>query len=98
MEFKMRNKVIALLTVLGISLAAISPASAWYRGGWGGYYGGWGPGAAIGAGIAGAIVGGAIVAGSRPYYGGYYGGYYPAYGYYAAPAPTYYYPQTYYGW
>lgn len=76
------KKIVALLTVLGISLAAISPASAWYRGG---YYGGWGPGAAIGAGIAGAIVGGAIVAGSRPYYG------------YYAPAPRYYYPGYYPG-
>jgi hypothetical protein len=94
MESKMK-KIVALLTVLGISLATISPASAWYRGGYG-YYGGWGPGAAIGAGIAGAIVGGAIVAGSRPYYNGYYGGY-PAYGYYA---PNYYYNPGYYyyGW
>lgn len=48
MESKMK-KIVALLTVLGISLATISPASAWYRGGYG-YYGGWGPGAAIGAG------------------------------------------------
>ena len=54
MESNMK-KIVALLTVLGISLATISPASAWYRGGWGGYYGGWGPGAAIGAGIAGAL-------------------------------------------
>ena len=38
----MRNKIIALVAAIGITFAAIAPANAWYRGGWGGYGGGWG--------------------------------------------------------
>jgi hypothetical protein len=95
----MKKKVIALLTILGISTATIAPADAWY----GGYYGGWGYGG--GAAIAGLAVGalaGAAIAGGG-YYGGYggwgYGGYrsipyynggYPVYvPAYAAPPPVY---------
>ena len=85
----MKKKVIALLTILGISTATIAPANAWY----GGYYGGWGYGG--GAAIAGLAVGalaGAAIAG-----GGYYGGYGWGYGgyrgipYYNGPvyAPVY---------
>ena len=58
------KKIITLLTVIGISLAVISPANAWYRGGWGGYYGGYGygwGGAAAGLAI-GALAGAAIAA------------------------------------
>ena len=88
----MKKQIIALVTVLGISLAAMTPAKAWY-GGWG--YGGWGYGG--GAAIAGMAVGG-LLAGAMmaqtysypyaygaPVYGAYYGG--PSY--YGGYAPVY---------
>ena len=78
----MKNKIIALITALGIAFAVATPAKAqfWgpYYGGWG--YGGWGYGG-YGYGVAAvagaAIIGGAIAAAtSCPYYNGCYGGYY----------------------
>jgi hypothetical protein len=60
---------VAALTI-ATSLAAVTPAQAWYRGGWGGgwgyrggyYGGGWGyPRYGYGAGLAGAAIGGAVV-------------------------------------
>ena len=85
----MRNKIIALVTALGLAFAVATPAKAWY-GGWG--YGGWGYGG--GAAIAGMAVGG-LLAGAMmaqtysypyaygaPVYGGYGYGYAPVY---AAP-------------
>jgi hypothetical protein len=93
----MRNKLIALVTVIGVSLATVAPSKAWWSpyGGGVGFYGG--------LGMAGALVGGlaagAIIAGSRPYGygGGYYNNGYNYYGYYGAPAPGYYAPApTYY--
>lgn len=82
MEFKMRNKVIALFVVLGISLSFVAPARAqfipWGYGGLGwGYGAGFGYSAAIaGIGIASAAIGAAAIANSYPY-GGY--GYAPVY-------------------
>jgi hypothetical protein len=75
----MKKKIVALVAALGISLAAITPASAWY-GGWGGYgygWGGYGAGLGImaGAGLLGGIIGGAIANGGGYGYG-YGGGYY----------------------
>lgn len=98
----MKKKIAALLVALGISVAAISPANAWYRYGgyYGGYYGG-GYGAALGvaagAALLGGVIGGAIAA--QPYGYGY--GYAPYYAVPAVPvyrynAPVYYY--DYYGW
>jgi hypothetical protein len=84
----MRNKVIALITAIGISFAVATPANAQflgpYYGGWGygGYGYGWGYGgygygaAALGAGLAVGAIAGAIAASNQPYYG---------YGYYDAP-------------
>ncbi len=86
MEFKMRNKFLALLTALSLSFAVASPAKAqfipWGYGGLGwGYGAGFGYSAAIaGIGIASAAIGAAAIANSYPY-GGY--GYAPVY---AAPA------------
>ncbi len=62
---KFITAVVAALTI-ATSLAAVTPAQAWYRGGWGyrgGYYGGgWGyPRYGYGAGLAGAAIGGAVV-------------------------------------
>lgn len=82
----MRKSLIALVAVLGISLAAASPAKAQFWGGYyPGFYGGWGYGGygayygMMGAGLAvGALAGAAIAASNQPYYGGYYGGYYEA--------------------
>lgn len=87
MEFTMRNKIIALFTVLGLSFASLTPAKAqfipWGYGGWG-YGAGFGYSAAIaGIGIASAALGAAAIANSYPY-GGY--GYAPVY---AAPVPVY---------
>jgi hypothetical protein len=63
---------VAIAATLGLTaLATSSPASAWWRGGWGW----WGPGPFV----AGAVVGGALAA--APYYNGYYPyGPYPYYG------------------
>lgn len=81
----MKKLSIALITVLGISLAAMSPAKAqfWgvpYYGGWGGWYGGYGGygygAAALGAGLAVGAIAGAIAASNQPYYDPYYGPYY----------------------
>jgi hypothetical protein len=82
----MRNKVIALITAIGISFAVATPANAQFWGGYGGYYpgfgyGGWGYGgygygaAALGAGLAVGAIAGAIAASNQPYY---YDGYYAA--------------------
>jgi hypothetical protein len=84
----MRKLSIALIAVLGLSLASATPANAQFWGVpyYGGYYGGWGYGgygygaAALGAGLAVGAIAGAIAASNQPYYGGYYGG-----GYYAQP-------------
>ena len=81
----MRNKVIALITAIGISFAVATPANAQFWG-YGGYYpgfgyGGWGYGgygygaAALGAGLAVGAIAGAIAASNQPYY---YDGYYAA--------------------
>ena len=74
---------IALVAVLGLSLAAATPAKAQFWGGYyPGFYGGWGYGgygygaAALGAGLAVGAIAGAIAASNQPYYGPYYGGYY----------------------
>jgi hypothetical protein len=96
MEFKMRNKVIALFVALGISLSFIAPARAqfipWGYGGLGyGYGAGFGYSAAIaGIGLAAGAIGAAAIANSYPY-GGYgyapvpvYEPVYPAY----SPRPT----------
>ena len=76
----MKKKILALLTVIGLTVATVSPASAWYRGGWGGgYYGGYGGwgyggyGAALGIGAGAALLGG-IIGGAIAGGGGYYGG------------------------
>jgi len=87
----MRKLSIALIAVIGISLASLTPAKAQFWGGYyPGFYGGWGYGGygyglgMMGAGLAvGAIAGAAIAASNQPYYGGYYGDYYD----YPAPAP-----------
>lgn len=87
----MRNKIIALFTVLGLTIGLSNTANAQW--GWGYGYG-WG---GVAAGLAiGSVAGAAIAATSRPYYGGYYA---PAPRYYY-PAPTYYYNPGYYyyGW
>ena len=73
----MRKFLTALVAVLAIgatTLAMSSPASAYWRGGWGwrGFWG-WGPGPFV----AGALIGGALAAGlASPYYYSY-GPYYP---------------------
>lgn len=79
----MRKLSIALVAVLGLSLAAATPAKAQFWGGYyPGFYGGWGYGgygygaAALGAGLAVGAIAGAIAASNQPYYGPYYGGYY----------------------
>ena len=65
---------LAALTVAGTLMGASAPASAWYRGGWGG------PAA---AGIIGGLAAGAIIgSATHPYYG-----YPPAYAY--GPEPAY---------
>ena len=73
----MKNKIIAFITALGISLTVAVPAKAqWgYYGGWG--YGGYGAalGITAGAALLGGVIGGAIAN------GGGYGYGYPAYGY-----------------
>jgi len=91
----MKKQIIGIVAALGISLASVAPANAWYGGwgygGWGGYgYGGWGYGggygaAMLGAGLVGGIIGGALAA---PAYGYGYGYAAPVYGapVYAAPA------------
>lgn len=82
----MRKLSIALIAVIGISLASLTPAKAqfWgpmYGGYYPGFYGGWGYGgygygaAALGAGLAVGAIAGAIAASNQPYYGGYYDGY-----------------------
>jgi hypothetical protein len=81
----MRKLSIALVAVLGLSLASATPAKAQFwgpmYGGWGGWYGGYGYGmAGLGAGLAIGALAGAAIAANQPYYGGYYGG-----GYYAQP-------------
>jgi len=71
---------IVIAATLGLTaLATSSPASAWWRGGWGWRGCCWGPGPFV----AGAVVGaGAAAWAYRPYYYGYYPyGPYP-YGYY----------------
>lgn len=85
------KKVLALLMVFGITIATISPANAWYRGG---YYGGWGYGggygAALGIGLGLGVLG--AIAGGGYGYGGYggYGPYVPYGGYYnCVPRPIY---------
>ncbi len=66
---------LAALTVAGTLFGASAPASAWYRGGWGG---------PVAAGVIGGLAAGAIIgSATHPYYGGEYG----AYGY--GPEPVY---------
>lgn len=78
----MRNKVIVLFTILGISLASLTPARAQFIP-WG-YGGGFGYSAAIaGIGIATGALAGAAIANSYPY----------GYGY--APVPVYVTPRPY---
>lgn len=79
----MRKLSIALVAVIGLSLAVATPARAQFWGGYyPGFYGGWGYGgygygaAALGAGLAVGAIAGAIAASNQPYYGPYYGGYY----------------------
>ncbi len=69
-----------IAATLGATLLASTPASAWYRYGYGGW--GWG-GPAIAAGVLGGLAVGAVAAGAAGAYPGYYG--YPAY---AAPYPA----------
>lgn len=76
----MKKNILALVTIIGITMAAISPANAWGYGygGWGGYgygWGGYGAGLGVMAGSAllGGIIGGAIANGGGYGYGGYYG-------------------------
>lgn len=90
------KKLVAALVVLGVLFS--TPASAWYRGGYG-YYGGYRPyyggygwggyGAALGIGagaaLLGGVIGGAIA--SQPYYGG--SGYYYGGNYYCTRSPIY---------
>jgi hypothetical protein len=91
----MRNKVIALITALGLAFAVATPAKAWYYGGpWGGGYygGGWGYGgygAAMGIGMGAALLGGVIGGAIASQNYGYGYGYAPAYA-----APVYAYPQA----
>jgi hypothetical protein len=87
----MKKTILALLTIA--TLAASTPANAWYRGGYyGGYYGGYGGyGAALGVMAGAALLGGVV--GGLAYGGGYgygYGGYAPYGGYPACvPRPIY---------
>lgn len=80
----MRKIALAALAAGAISVAAVAPAEAHWRGGWHG--GGWGPGLGFGL-AAGALAFGAAAAASHP---GYYG---PPYGYYG---PRYYRPRIFY--
>ena len=94
----MKNRIIAIVAAIGLSVAVASPAKAWGYGpwgGWGGYgYGGWGYGGAMAGMAVGGLLAGAMMAQTysypyaygAPVYGGYYGGYAPAYApVYAAP-------------
>lgn len=103
------KKILTLLTAVALSLAIVSPANAWYRGGWGGGYGGWGYGGyglyggVMGSALIGGLIGGAL--GSTGWGTGYRTyGYYPTYRQqYYVPAPQYYAPQAVevyedYGW
>lgn len=86
----MRNKIIALVAAIGLSLAVATPAKAQFWGGYGGwgYGGGWGYTAAI----AGIGMASAAIANSYPYGAYPYGGYYNRPAYYGAPvyaAPVY---------
>ena len=91
-----KHGAIALGLAGALSLAAVTPSSAQWRGG----HWGWG-GAAIGAGIAGFALGAAVASTAAPYYAAPYGydgyyGYAPGYYGYApgvvavAPGPVYY--------
>lgn len=82
----MRNKIIALITAIGIACAVATPAKAQFWGGYGGwgYGGGWGySGAIAGIGLATGLLAGAAIANSYPYGYGY--GYYNRPVYYGAP-------------
>ena len=47
----MKNRIIAIVAAIGLSVAVASPANAWWRGGWGGYGPvGWGYGGGYGYG------------------------------------------------
>lgn len=100
----MKNKIIALVTAIGLLTATAVPANAQY---WGGYgWGGYGAGLGImaGAGFLGGLLGGAITGGGYGYRGGYYGGGYNpwgvSYGYGYQPGYTVYQPAPdyYEGW
>lgn len=89
----MKKKLLALVTVIGLTFASAAPANAWY-GGWGGYgWGGYGAGLGVmaGAGFLGGLLGGAIAGGGYGY-GGYGGWGGPAYGYGYTPGYTIYQP------
>ena len=43
----MKKKLLALLTVFGITFASVTPSNAWYGRYYGGYYGGYGYGGAL---------------------------------------------------
>ena len=99
------KKILAMFTVVALTLAVASPANAWYRGGWGGgYYGGWGMyGGGMGSALIGGLIGGAL--GSTGWGTGYRTyGYYPAYRQQYVPVQRYYVPpqavevDEYYGW
>jgi hypothetical protein len=92
MELKMRNKIIALVTALGLAFAIATPAKAQFWGGYGGwgYGGGWGYTAAIaGIGLATGALAGAAIANSYPYGAYPYAGYYNRPAYYGGYAPVY---------